>query len=582
MKLLIKDTSGNTYECDVASDTTIGNLAMDFFEAMGWAAQDQLGQGQRAVVEFITPSGAYTRLSPDARISELDIQEKSILSIYPESIAGCFTGNTLVILSSGESLPISQIKIQDKLLSGAINSSLKVPTIVTDIYVSKSDEIKEINGKLNVTDSHYVCCNSTWKRAAEINIGDKLQGFNNQPIIVESTRHLKGDYKIYNLHVESDEHTFFAEDILVHNMQAKTFGLSKNDDMSSQNKIENLERRLKQVEIKLDKIAESFGHLGNYFTKIRFIKHNEHYESESSSQNANRIYTILNIDEEFSDFDIHGQNKLIFALADKINILEHEIKIVDIQTGSIVVTLEMPEDAALRLMELWLKQHVMIATLNISKVELKPLTLNSSSKMLPIPSYNNIKLLFLASNPTNTSQLRLGEEIRAIEHSLRLSEFRDKFKIIQCWATRVSDIQSDLLRHTPHIVHFSGHGTEKGELIFENEVGESSSVPVNTLTNLFSTLKDNIRCVLLNSCYSAEQANAIAMEIDCVIGMSNSITDKSAISFATSFYQALGYGRNITTAFNLGCSQIDLDNSKDYDIPKLIAIKSDPSSIMFI
>lgn len=194
-----------------------------------------------------------------------------------------------------------------------------------------------------------------------------------------------------------------------------------------------------------------------------------------------------------------------------------------------------------------------------------------------------IKILFLAANPSDTTQLRLDQEIRSIDEKLRQSEFRERFEIRQHWAVRVSDLQSCLLRHSPTIVHFSGHGSSESEIILEDDHGNSKPVSSHALSQLFSVLKDNIRCVVLNACYSEQQAQAIAKHIDCVIGMSKAIGDTAAISFAAAFYQALGYGRNVKSAFELGCGQIDLESlGTQQDIPKLLADKCDPQQIFLI
>jgi hypothetical protein len=147
-----------------------------------------------------------------------------------------------------------------------------------------------------------------------------------------------------------------------------------------------------------------------------------------------------------------------------------------------------------------------------------------------------INILFLAANPQDTKPLRLGEEMRAIQEKLRASEYREYFSIKQEWAVRVSDIQGHLLRHQPHIVHFSGHGSIAGEIILEDQTGDSKLVTPSALKKLFGTLKDNVRCVVLNACFSKIQAEAITESIECVIGMSSTIQDKAAISFAASFY----------------------------------------------
>ena len=192
------------------------------------------------------------------------------------------------------------------------------------------------------------------------------------------------------------------------------------------------------------------------------------------------------------------------------------------------------------------------------------------------------KILFLAANPQDTSQLKLDQEIRGIDQALQGAEFRDNFDIEQQWAVRVADLQNYLLRHKPDIVHFSGHGSVTSEIILEDNDGNSQTVSSRALSQLFSVLKDNIRCVVLNACYSAVQADAIAKHIDCVVGMSHTVGDEAAVSFASAFYQALGFGRNVKTAFELGCLQIDSESLNEQDTPKLIARNCDPKEVVFV
>ena len=192
-----------------------------------------------------------------------------------------------------------------------------------------------------------------------------------------------------------------------------------------------------------------------------------------------------------------------------------------------------------------------------------------------------ICVLFLAANPKDTPTLKLDEEMRGIDEALRKAEFRDRFEIKQQWAVRFSDLQGHLLRHQPDIVHFSGHGSSSHEIILEDNYGASHPVPPRALSQVFSVLKDNIRCVVLNACYTKQQAQAIAQHIDCVIGMSKEIGDNAAVGFAMAFYQALGYGRNVKTAFDLGCSEIDLENLDEQNTPKLLSTNCNPATILF-
>ncbi|MCC2695326.1 CHAT domain-containing protein [Nodularia sp. LEGE 04288] len=192
-----------------------------------------------------------------------------------------------------------------------------------------------------------------------------------------------------------------------------------------------------------------------------------------------------------------------------------------------------------------------------------------------------VNILFLAANPKNSSLLRLDEEIRSVDQFLRASDFRDRFTLNQQWAVRMTDLQGYLLRYKPDIVHFSGHGSDSQGIILEDGFGNSHPVSGRALSSLFSVLKDNVRCVVMNACYSDKQAQEIAKYIDCVIGMSEAIGDKAAINFAAAFYQALGYGRDIKTAFDLGCIQIDIANLSQQDIPKLLSLKNTASEIVF-
>jgi len=90
------------------------------------------------------------------------------------------------------------------------------------------------------------------------------------------------------------------------------------------------------------------------------------------------------------------------------------------------------------------------------------------------------------------------------------------------------------------------------------------------LAALFKQFVTQVKCIILNACYSKDQAIAIAEHIDYVIGMSQAIGDKAAISFAVGFYQALGAGRTIQDAYELGCVQIRLQGIPEHLTPVLI------------
>ena len=65
------------------------------------------------------------------------------------------------------------------------------------------------------------------------------------------------------------------------------------------------------------------------------------------------------------------------------------------------------------------------------------------------------KVLFLAANPIKLNFLNLDEEFRAIDRKIQASEQRNSLELIPAFAVRADDLQEELLKHQPHIVHFS-------------------------------------------------------------------------------------------------------------------------------
>ncbi|MCP4105093.1 MAG: CHAT domain-containing protein [Desulfobacteraceae bacterium] len=180
-----------------------------------------------------------------------------------------------------------------------------------------------------------------------------------------------------------------------------------------------------------------------------------------------------------------------------------------------------------------------------------------------------IKILFLASNPTNTARLQLDEELKAINTNLKLAKERDNLEMKQEWAITTDTLMQAILDETPTIVHFSGHGEQEG-IFLHNEIGKKKLVTTEALSNLFKLFKDTVKCVVLNSCYSGQQAQAIKLHIPYVIGMKAGIPDKAASSFSIGFYKAIGAGREIPFAFELGKTAIQLEGVSGDDIPVLL------------
>lgn len=178
-------------------------------------------------------------------------------------------------------------------------------------------------------------------------------------------------------------------------------------------------------------------------------------------------------------------------------------------------------------------------------------------------------LLFLSANAQN--DLNLEAEMRRVDRAIQSARHRDKFTLEKQTDLHLNDIQRHLLRFQPHIVHFAGHGDNAGSIAVKSEDGAILSVPITALRDTFAILRDNIRLVVLNACWSQPLAESLAEVVDCVVGMGSEINDAAACDFSEAFYCALADGRNLHEAFALGVNRLDLQRLRASAAPKLTA-----------
>ncbi len=197
------------------------------------------------------------------------------------------------------------------------------------------------------------------------------------------------------------------------------------------------------------------------------------------------------------------------------------------------------------------------------------------------PEFEPVSVLFIGANPRSTSRIRLDEEVRGIDQSIRLGDRRDAFTLHQHWAARVTDLDDALMRYKPNIVHISAHGTPSGELLMEGGEGEDGKVSAEQLERLFAILSDDIRLVVLNACFSKEQAQRIVNHVDCVIGMSAAVNDAVATRFSESLYLALANGRSVQTAFDLASAESLAGRENEEAVPRLLALRTSPARVEF-
>ncbi|KAL8720129.1 MAG: hypothetical protein Q9225_002974 [Loekoesia sp. 1 TL-2023] len=160
-----------------------------------------------------------------------------------------------------------------------------------------------------------------------------------------------------------------------------------------------------------------------------------------------------------------------------------------------------------------------------------------------------IVILLVLADPRNEKRLALLDEMQRLTESLAATAFRDTFQLQVLANARPDNFAVSLSRMRPTIVHFSGHGSSDG-LLFSDQSGQSVSVLPDRLASLLTLARrDGLKAVVMNACYTAEQAKMISTAVQDVVVMDGQLSDAAAIQFSANFYAQLGNGRSFKEAF---------------------------------
>lgn len=194
-----------------------------------------------------------------------------------------------------------------------------------------------------------------------------------------------------------------------------------------------------------------------------------------------------------------------------------------------------------------------------------------------------IKILFLAANPIDQAGLRLDEEVRQVGLRLRLATYRDRIELKPHLAARPGDLIEALNLERAQILHFSGHGSDNDELVFQGDAGETRLVSLEAVLAAIATVSDEVQIVVLNACHSAQTAAALVKHVPASIAMTDAISDDAAREFAGQFYSSLAYGRSLQTAFDQACASLMLAGLNEEDTPVLaVGTGVDPTTLTLV
>ncbi|MBK6485800.1 MAG: CHAT domain-containing protein [Gemmatimonadetes bacterium] len=177
-----------------------------------------------------------------------------------------------------------------------------------------------------------------------------------------------------------------------------------------------------------------------------------------------------------------------------------------------------------------------------------------------------LRVLFVMADPHK--DLNLAEERLRIERRLSSADVQ----IVHEWmeGATFSTLESRLLKHAYHIVHFMGHGGfdgSDGVLHLERDTPGQGAIPIRgkDLAELLQSRNGALRLVVLNACRTAGSeyrpdtdpycgvAPALVMAgVPAVVAMQFPISDDGAIDFAERLYSQLADGEPIEEAVRAG------------------------------
>jgi hypothetical protein len=134
----------------------------------------------------------------------------------------CFYPGTKILMGNRQAKEIQQITPGNSVLTYDLIHNKPVKRYVKKLHVHENGPWKclTINNILRLTDNHPVWMNNkSWKKAGKLKVGDMLLNSDGKSIMIKSIKRIESSTKVYSLSISEPEHSYFAEDILVHNRE---------------------------------------------------------------------------------------------------------------------------------------------------------------------------------------------------------------------------------------------------------------------------------------------------------------------------------------------------------------------------
>ena len=144
-----------------------------------------------------------------------------ILKLVSHNLISCFVAGTQIAMEDGTTKNIEDVKAGDVVLSWNETTNEKVGGVVSNILVADVDSVIEIKFEdgttITTTDEHPFYVDNSWVKAKDLIVGNVCTKTDNSSTTIESITIKEETTKVYNLLDVTEAHTFYANNILVHN-----------------------------------------------------------------------------------------------------------------------------------------------------------------------------------------------------------------------------------------------------------------------------------------------------------------------------------------------------------------------------
>jgi hypothetical protein len=167
-----------------------------------------------------------------------------------------------------------------------------------------------------------------------------------------------------------------------------------------------------------------------------------------------------------------------------------------------------------------------------------------------------MRLLYIASNPSDLTSLNLEREITELQR--QASEVSaEPISFVFLPGLRFEELPRELNRHRPDVVHLAAHADDE-KLALAHEGGGTVEVTARMLGAFFSRSRPP-RLVYVNACDSDGIADDLVKQqgIAAAIGSTAPITNRAARNAALAFYGRILDGESVSDAFETGVQMLE-------------------------